>query len=130
MAKYIVQIIVLGSQVVAKAFARALRQEIAASQEAARRAGGGERGAQRAAANAKTGISLEEALKILNVEKPNEKEQIDKHYKYLMEANDRSKGGSFYLQSKVVRAKERIDEELQHVSSQKEQKSSMKEEKT
>lgn len=126
MAKYIVQIILLGGQVVAKAFARALRQEIAASQEAARRAGGGERGAQRAATNARTGISLEEALKILNVEKPNEKEQIEKHYKYLMEANDRSKGGSFYLQSKVVRAKERIDEELQNVSSQ---KSNTKEEK-
>lgn len=130
MAKYIVQIIVLGTQVVAKAFAKALRQEIAASQEAARRAGGGERGAQHAAANAKSGISLEEALKILNVEKPNEAEQIDRHYKYLMEANDRSKGGSFYLQSKVVRAKERIDDELQNVSSQKEKKTYTRSERT
>lgn len=26
--------------------------------------------------------------------------------------NDKSKGGSFYLQSKVFRAKERLDEEL------------------
>lgn len=107
---------------VGKAFARALRQELAASQEAARRAGGGQKGAQRAAANAKTGLTLEEAMKILNVEKPDQTEQIDKHYKYLVEANDRSKGGSFYLQSKVVRAKERIDEELQQLSEQKEKK--------
>ena len=37
MAKYIAQIIVLGGQVLGRAFARALRQEIAASQEAAKR---------------------------------------------------------------------------------------------
>ena len=39
MAKYIAQIIMLGAQVVGKAFTRALRQEMAASKEAARRAG-------------------------------------------------------------------------------------------
>lgn len=37
MAKYIAQLIVLGGQVVGRAFARALRQEIEASQEAAKR---------------------------------------------------------------------------------------------
>lgn len=55
MAKYIIQIIVIGAQTVGKAFAKALRQEIQASQEAAKRAGGGQRGNQRAAANAKSG---------------------------------------------------------------------------
>lgn len=114
MAKYLIQIIVAGTQVVGKAFARALRQEIAASQEAARRAGGGTKGAKHVAANTRTGISLEEALRILNVERPDQAELIEQNYKYLMEANDRSKGGSFYLQSKVVRAKERIDEELKN----------------
>lgn len=115
MAKHLVQIIVTGTQVVLKAFARALRQEIAASQAAARKTGGGTRGAQHVAANYKTGISLEEALQILNVEKVDQKEAIERNYKYLMEVNDRSKGGSFYIQSKVVRAKERIDEELKSV---------------
>ena len=114
MAKYLAQIIVLGTQVIGKAFARALRQEFAASQEAAKRAGGGTKGAQRAATNAKTGITLEEAMRILDVEKINEKDLIEKKYKFLMEANDRTKGGSFYLQSKVFRAKERIDQELQN----------------
>lgn len=113
MAKYIAQIIVLGTQVIGRAFARALRQEFAESQEAARRGGGGgEKGANRAAANARTGITVEEAQQILNVEKP-DPEQINKNYEYLFNANDKTKGGSFYLQSKVVRAKERLDQELQ-----------------
>lgn len=67
MAKYIVQIVVLGAQIVGKAFTKAIKQEYAASQEAARRAGGGRAGAAHAAANAKAGISLEEAKQILNV---------------------------------------------------------------
>lgn len=56
MAKYLAQIIVLGGQAVARAFGRALKQEYAASQEAAKRAGGGKQGNERAAANAKTGL--------------------------------------------------------------------------
>lgn len=55
MAKYLAQIIVLGGQAIGKAFARALKQEYAASQEAAKRAGGGKAGDQRAEANAKSG---------------------------------------------------------------------------
>ncbi|XP_036146780.1 mitochondrial import inner membrane translocase subunit Tim16-like [Monomorium pharaonis] len=115
MAKHLLRVILMGTQVVGKAFARALRQEIAASQEAARRAGGGRQGAQHVAANTRTGVTLEEALRILNAERPDQTELIERNYKYLMEANDRSKGGSFYLQSKIVRAKERIDEELKNV---------------
>lgn len=59
MAKYLAQIIVLGGQAVAKAFGRALKQEYAASQEAAKRAGGGKKGNERAAANAKSGEPFE-----------------------------------------------------------------------
>ncbi|KAF9808305.1 hypothetical protein SFRURICE_008358 [Spodoptera frugiperda] len=111
MAKYIAQIIVLGAQVVGRAFARALKQEIAASQEAAKRAGGGAEGTRRAAANASTGLTLEEAMQILNVDKL-DKEKIGKNYEHLFQANEKAKGGSFYLQSKIVRAKERIDAEF------------------
>lgn len=111
MAKYIAQIIILGSQVVGKAFARAVKQEFAASQEAAKRAGGGKKGAERAAQNLRSGITLEEAQQILNVSKL-DPEEIQKKYEHLFNANEKSKGGSFYLQSKVVRAKERIDQEL------------------
>ena len=34
------------------------------------------------------------------------------NYEHLFKVNNRSIGGSFYLQSKVVRAKERLEEEL------------------
>lgn len=111
MAKYIAQIIVLGTQIVGRAFARALKQEYAASQEAAKRAGGGKQGQSRVAANLRTGMTLEEAQQILNVTKL-DPEHIRKNYEHLFNVNDKSKGGSFYLQSKVFRAKERIDQEL------------------
>lgn len=58
-----------------------------------------------------TGISLDEAQQILNVTDLNE-EEVKKKYEHLFNVNDKSKGGSFYLQSKVFRAKERIDQEL------------------
>ncbi|XP_061394748.1 mitochondrial import inner membrane translocase subunit Tim16 [Musca vetustissima] len=112
MAKYLAQIIVLGTQAIGRAFAKALKQEIAASQEAARRAGGGRQGEKRAEANARTGMTLEEAKQILNVEDLKSIEEITKKYEHLFAMNDKAKGGSFYLQSKVFRAKERIDQEL------------------
>ena len=54
-----VQIIVAGTQVVGRAFVRALRQEFAASQQAAQRAGGGKQGSRRAAADTVTGMTLQ-----------------------------------------------------------------------
>ena len=57
-------------------------------------------------------MSFEEATKILNVERGVGEEVIKKNYEHLFNANDKQSGGSFYLQSKVVRAKERIDMEL------------------
>ncbi|XP_011681071.2 mitochondrial import inner membrane translocase subunit Tim16 [Strongylocentrotus purpuratus] len=112
-AKYLAQIIVIGGQVVARAFTKALRQEIQASQQAAKRAGGGKQGAKTAAADNLTGITLEEAQKILNVKGLGDKEAILKNYEHLFNVNEKSKGGSLYIQSKVLRAKERIDHELQ-----------------
>lgn len=138
MAKYLAQIIVLGGQAVARAFGRAIKQEYAASQEAAKRAGGGQKGNERAAANARsgkwnhnsscfviinsydaifffltnTGITLDEAQQILNLNDLKNEEEVKKNYEHLFNVNDKSKGGSFYLQSKVFRAKERIDHEL------------------
>jgi import inner membrane translocase subunit TIM16 len=57
----------------------------------------------------KTGMTLDEAEKILNVNSTAPVEEVVKRYKGLFEANDPKKGGSFYLQSKVFRAKERIE---------------------
>ncbi|KHJ86657.1 hypothetical protein OESDEN_13585, partial [Oesophagostomum dentatum] len=63
-------------------------------------------------ANARMGISLEESLKILNIKTPIDPQEVEKNYEHLFNINDKTKGGSFYLQSKIYRAKERIDEEL------------------
>lgn len=111
MAKYIAQLIVAGTQVVGRAFARAIKQEIEASQQAAQRLGNsrseGKTRSERVA-NIKMGISLEEAKQILNV-KELTKEEIEDNYQHLFKANEKT---SLYLQSKVVRAKERLDHEL------------------
>lgn len=50
-------------------------------------------------------------MQILNVEKL-DSEQVQKSYEHLFAVNDKAKGGSFYIQSKVFRAKERIDQEF------------------
>nr|XP_057904783.1 mitochondrial import inner membrane translocase subunit tim16 isoform X3 [Doryrhamphus excisus] len=117
MAKYLAQVIVMGVQVVGRAFARALQQEYAASQAAAR-ARGSAAGPHSAAATNITGMSLQEAQQILNVSTLNP-EEIQKSYEHLFKVNDKSVGGSFYLQSKVVRAKERLDEEVNIEAEQK-----------
>lgn len=57
-------------------------------------------------------MTLEEAKQILNVNDLKDIEQITKNYEHLFAVNEKSKGGSFYIQSKVFRAKERIDHEL------------------
>ncbi|XP_044741820.1 mitochondrial import inner membrane translocase subunit tim16-like [Chrysoperla carnea] len=111
MAKIIAQIILSGSQVLGRAFARALKQEYEASQEAAKMRG---RTSRRDPRSERAGITLDEAKQILNVETIDDPKLIEERYKKLFEANE--KVGSFYLQSKVFRARERINMEL--VSSQ------------
>ncbi|KAA0706156.1 Mitochondrial import inner membrane translocase subunit tim16 [Triplophysa tibetana] len=99
----------MGAQVVGRAFARALRQEFAASQAAAQARG--QAGRHSAAASSFTGMTVQEAQQILNISTLTP-EEIQKNYEHLFKANDKAVGGSLYLQSKVVRAKERLDEEL------------------
>lgn len=62
-------------------------------------------------------MTLDEAVKILNVKPPQggkaDMEDVMGRFKRLFDANDPQKGGSFYLQSKVLRARERIEAEVQ-----------------
>ena len=71
-------------------------------------------GTASAAESLKMGMTLDEAKEILNITDQDflgpDREKLYKSYEHLFEVNDKSKGGSFYLQSKVVRAKERIDQ--------------------
>jgi import inner membrane translocase subunit TIM16 len=125
MIKGAVQIIIMAGQVVGNAFARAFRQELAASQRAAearKQAGGGSGGQESATQDVKHGISLDEAIQILNVEKKLDAKEILEKYEHLFNVNEKAKGGSFYLQSKVVRAKERLDEEVSLLNREKQEK--------
>merc|ERR1712226_143220 len=98
-------------RVVGKAFAQAVRQEIRMSQEAAKR-NASKNQTQSAADTMRMGLTLDEALEILNVKDYKDKEEVGKSYQHLFDVDDKKKGSSFYIQSKVVRAKERIDQEL------------------
>jgi len=109
--KQLVQIIIAGSQVVGKAFTQAVKQEIRLSQEAAKARGNSNQNTAQQAETARMGMTIDEAKQILNIEKIGQ-EEIEKAYSHLFECNDKAKGGSFYLQSKVVRAKERLDQEI------------------
>lgn len=120
MAKFIAQIIVLGGQIIGKAFAQALRQEFQAGAQKAARSSG--EGAKKAASNAISGISLEESKMILNL-KDVTPESLEKSYEYLFKINDKKIGGSFYLQSKVFRAKERLELELKEQQAEQNNKS-------
>ncbi|KAF5272804.1 hypothetical protein FQA39_LY07831 [Lamprigera yunnana] len=113
MARFIAQIIITGTQVVMRAFARAIKQEMQASQEAARRLGNSRSRAERIE-NLKHGLTLEEAKQILNIQDL-EKDKVIENYEFLFKLNEKERGGSFYIQSKIVRAKERLDHELGNI---------------
>ena len=119
MARHLIKIVIAGAEVVGRAFSRALRQELAASQEAAKRRSQttGSSADSSVTEDLKQGITLDEAIKILNVDSKLSPEDIQKNYQHLFQVNDKKNGGSFYLQSKVFRAKERIDQELRDSSS-------------
>ncbi|XP_058150925.1 mitochondrial import inner membrane translocase subunit TIM16 [Dasypus novemcinctus] len=109
MPKYLAHIIVMGMQVVGRTFTQALRQEFAANQAAADSQG--HAGHQPAATSNLPSLSLQEAQQILNISKLRI-EEIHENYHHLFKMNDKSAGGSFYLQLKVVQAKEHLDEQL------------------
>ncbi|KXS12501.1 protein transporter [Gonapodya prolifera JEL478] len=113
--RIITQIVLQGTTIVGKAFVEAWREVAAsAANDAARAATAG--GPKANAMTRQTGMTFEEAAMILHVDKesPSPKEVL-KRYEHLFKVNapPREGGqGSFYLQSKVFRAKERIDMEL------------------
>jgi import inner membrane translocase subunit TIM16 len=125
--RIITQIVFVGSRVVGRAFNEAYRQASASSQyaRAQAKAGGGGSAGTTGRANIAAGMTLDEACKILNVKPPATKaarlaeggadaemEEVYARFKRLFDANDPQKGGSFYLQSKVLRARERIEAEV------------------
>lgn len=98
---------------VGRAFAEAYKQASASSQYAKAQAKSGNPGSPSLSSH---GLTLEEACKILNVKPPQQgqanMEDVMERFKKLFDVNDPKKGGSFYLQSKVLRARERIEAEV------------------
>ncbi|OZJ06258.1 hypothetical protein BZG36_00829, partial [Bifiguratus adelaidae] len=112
--RLIAQILVSVGTVVGKAFFAAYKQAAANAAQGGGAAAG--RQGARAAADAatrKTGLTIEEAYQILNVKRDADMAELVKHYDHLFKVNDSSVGGSFYMQSKVVCARERVLLELE-----------------
>jgi import inner membrane translocase subunit TIM16 len=111
--RIITQVVITGTRVLGRAFAEAYKQASASSQYAKHQAKTNPGAANTFASN---GLTLEEACKILNVKPPikgeTNMEDVLERFKKLFDVNDPQKGGSFYLQSKVLRARERIESEV------------------
>ena len=80
---------------------------------------------------ASSGLTLDEACKILNVKPPmggqTNIEQVMERFKRLYDLNEPKKGGSFYLQSKILRARERIEMEVRNAERKAAQEKDLKE---
>lgn len=108
-----VQVIITGAQVFGRAFTEAYRQAAAQSAKTATSTA-----TRKGSASAEYGgITLDESCKILNIEDENNlnTDKINKNYEYLFHVNDKDKGGSFYLQSKIYRAAERLKWEIAEI---------------
>ncbi|KAF2133580.1 cochaperone Pam16 [Dothidotthia symphoricarpi CBS 119687] len=112
--RIITQVVFSGARIIGRAVTESYKQA-AASQKfaAANQNGGGGGGAFSGSSN----ITMDEACQILNVSPGKmghiEPEAVTERFKRLFDLNDPQKGGSFYLQSKILRARERIERELQ-----------------
>ncbi|TKA26192.1 Mitochondrial import inner membrane translocase subunit tim16 [Salinomyces thailandicus] len=106
--RIISQVVFTGARVFGRAFAEAYKQASASQKYAA--------GNSTAGNSTASGITLDEACRILNVAPPkggqSNVERTHEQFKRLFDMNDPKKGGSFYLQSKVLRARERVEMEV------------------
>jgi len=116
--RIIAQIVFVGSRVVGRAFVEAYRQA-QASAKYAKAARNGQVTGGSATLAGRGGLTADEAYKILNVKPVAEgpsMEAVAERYKILFERNDPKKGGSFYLQSKIYRARERLEAEAKRAT--------------
>ncbi|KAK5137447.1 mitochondrial import inner membrane translocase subunit TIM16 [Meristemomyces frigidus] len=120
MAHRIISTIALtGARVFGRAFAEAYKQASASQKYAAANSATG------ANTLSSSGLTLDEACRILNVSPPKggqgNLERVHEQFKRLFDMNDPKRGGSFYLQSKVLRARERLELEAQKLNRQQQQ---------
>ncbi|PFH61632.1 hypothetical protein XA68_16807 [Ophiocordyceps unilateralis] len=129
--RFIITAFVTGSRILGRSFMAAYKQAQAASQYQRAQAKMGGSSASSAPSSLSSGMSLDEACRILNVKPPASglanAEEVVQRYKQLFDANDPEKGGSFYLQSKIVRAKERFERDLGPIRAKAELEAEIKE---
>ena len=126
--RIITQVVIVGSRVLGRAFVEAYRQASASSKHAQQ---GGRAGTEALKNFTSSGLTLDEACKILNVRPPQggkaNMEDVMARFKRLFDNNDPKNGGSFYLQSKILRARERIETEVREAEEAAEEESERKE---
>lgn len=119
---------ITGGRVLGRAVSEAWKQANATSQYTRAQAKNNPGAANTFASH---GLTLEEACKILNVKPPQQgkadMEHVMDRFKKLFDVNDPQKGGSFYLQSKVLRARERIENEVRQAEEKANIESELKE---
>ncbi|KAF1336550.1 Mitochondrial import inner membrane translocase subunit tim16, partial [Globisporangium splendens] len=107
LGRIIAQVVVMSAGIVSRAFVQAYQQAVHNAKT------GNTSHLTAKAVVKKNAMSREQALEILNFPtsaKP-KPDEISKQFKRYFEANDPAKGGSFYLQSKIYRAKEALEHE-------------------
>jgi import inner membrane translocase subunit TIM16 len=126
--RIITQAAVTGARILGTAFKEAYKQASASQKYAAAAARSGK---HNPLTHGASGLTLEEACKILNVSPPKQgkvdMEAVMEKFKKMFDANDPKKGGSFYLQSKILRARERIAGEVGERARVKEEQEMVKE---
>jgi import inner membrane translocase subunit TIM16 len=126
--KFVITAFLTGSRILGRSFVAAYKQAQAAS--AYQKATGNSSGGASGRASLASGMTLDEACRVLNVKPPAggqaNMEEVLERYKRLFDANEPTKGGSFYLQSKIVRAKERFEREMGPVREKMEQEADAK----
>ncbi len=126
--RIITQIVFVGARVLGRAVAEAYKQAAASSQHS--RATGANSSSS-GTGFASSGLTLDEACKILNVKPPQsgktDMNNVMEKFKTMFDRNDPRKGGSFYLQSKILRARERIEVEVREAAEAMEREAELKE---
>ncbi|ETW06461.1 hypothetical protein H310_02717 [Aphanomyces invadans] len=101
-ARLIANIVVAGAGVVSKAFVQAYQQAVVNAKNG--------KTVETATVSLKNKMSKEQALEVLNLQGVPSIADIEKQFDRYFKANEPSKdgGGSYYLQSKIYRAKEAL----------------------
>ncbi|MEW5304767.1 MAG: hypothetical protein WDW36_007355 [Sanguina aurantia] len=103
--RVLAQVLVAGATVLFRAGTQAWQQAL----HNAQKSGVAQEAVKGAVGKVSSAMSLQEAQMILGVKATAGWEDVMKRYKHMFEVNE--KQGSFYLQSKVYRARERLEEE-------------------